>query len=592
MAKLRQVIIAVEGHVDHGKTSILDRIRGTSVVTGEAGKITQAIGASIIPLPTIQKICGPLLQTLNMEFTVPGLLFIDTPGHAAFTALRKRGGNLADTAIVVIDINEGIMPQTQEAIEILKTYKTPFIIAANKIDLIPGFQHKEGKPIVQAITEQEPKVQAQVETKMYELVGKIHELGFESERFDRVQDYAKQIAIVPTSADSGDGIPELLMVMTGLAQKYLESGLKCDTEGQAKGIILELKEEKGLGTTVDVILYDGNLKRNDLVVIGSLTEPVVTKVRALLEPAPLAEMREQKAKFKPVQSVTAATGVKIAAPQLENATAGMPLLSATQETVEEAKVEVQKEVQEVLIQTETSGVIVKADTLGSLEAVDKLLKEKNVQIRKATIGNISKKDISEAESIYEKDPFKAVVLGFNVHISPDALELAKKTKAKIITDAVIYKLIEDFEKWREEEKKRQEAKQLDVLVRACKVRIMPGYVFRQSNPAVFGVDVLGGVLKVAAPMMKADGSRLSEVKGIQQEQENIEKAERGKQVALSMGKVTVGRQINEGDILYSDIPEEDFRKLKGLKKNLSKEEITLLKEIAAIKRKENAVWGI
>ncbi|MBW2977979.1 translation initiation factor IF-2, partial [Candidatus Woesearchaeota archaeon] len=406
MPAIRSPICTVEGHVDHGKTSILDRIRGTSVVTGEAGKITQAIGASIIPLSTIQKTCGPLLQALKMQFTIPGLLFIDTPGHAAFTALRKRGGNLADIAVVVIDINEGIMPQTKEAIEILKSYKTPFIVAANKIDLIPGFKHKEGKPILQTIQEQDPKVITQIETKLYELVGKIHEMGFESERFDRVENHTKQIALVPTSAVTGDGIPELLMVITGLAQKYLEECLKCDTEGQAKGIILEVKEEKGLGTTIDVILYDGNLKKNDTIVIGSLTQPIVTKVRALLEPAPLAEIREKKTKFKPVQRVTAATGVKISAPELENTTAGMPLLSATPETLEKAKAEVQKEVEEVLIETDKSGVIVKADTLGSLEAVDKLLKEKQITIRKASIGNVSKKDISEAESIYEKDPLK------------------------------------------------------------------------------------------------------------------------------------------------------------------------------------------
>ncbi len=274
MPAIRSPICTVEGHVDHGKTSILDRIRGTSVIKGEAGAITQAIGASIIPLSTVQKICGPLLQTLKMEFNIPGLLFIDTPGHAAFTALRKRGGNLADIAVVVIDINEGIMPQTQEAIEILKSYKTPFIIAANKIDLISGFQQKN-KPILQTIEEQDPDSKAKIETKLYELVGKLHELGFESERFDRVQNYTKQIAIVPTSAQTGDGIPELLMVITGLAQRYLEESLKCDTKGQAKGIILEVKEEKGLGTTVDVILYDGNLKRNDTIVIGSLIEPIV-----------------------------------------------------------------------------------------------------------------------------------------------------------------------------------------------------------------------------------------------------------------------------------------------------------------------------
>jgi translation initiation factor 5B len=593
MPAIRSPICTVEGHVDHGKTSILDRIRGTSVVTGEAGKITQAIGASIIPLSTIQKICGHLLKTLKMQFTIPGLLFIDTPGHSAFTALRKRGGNLADIAVVVIDINEGIMPQTQEAIEILKSYKTPFIIAANKIDLIKGFKHTEGKSVLELINSQELNVKAQVETKLYELIGKIHELGFESERFDRVQNYTQQIAIVPTSAVTGDGIPELLMVITGLAQKYLEECLRCDTSRQGKGIILEVKEEKGLGTTIDVILYDGNLKRNDTIVIGGLTEPIVTKIRALLEPAPLAEMREQKTRFKPSQQANAATGVKIAAPGLENAVAGMPLVSATTDTLEQAKEEVQKEVEEVLIETGTEGIIIKADTLGSLEAVVKLLKEKNIVVRKASIGNITKKDIAEAESVYKKDVFKSVILGFNIHVSPDALELAKKTKAKILTNAVIYRLLEDFEKWQEEERKRQEAKKLDLLIKPCKLRMLgKGYIFRQNNPAVFGVDVLAGELKAGTPLMKPDGTILKPVKSIQSEQETIEKAEKGKQVAVSIDGITIGRQIGEEDTLISDIPEEHFRKLKELKQYLSKEEIALLKEIAEIKRKHNPVWGV
>jgi translation initiation factor 5B len=592
MPAIRSPICTVEGHVDHGKTSILDRIRGTSVIKGEAGAITQAIGASIIPLSVIQRICGELLKKLNMKFTIPGLLFIDTPGHAAFTALRKRGGNLADIAIVVIDINEGIMPQTQEAIEILKSYKTPFIIAANKIDLA-GLKNPNNKSILQAIEEQEPNTKAKIETKLYELVGKLHELGFQAERFDRVQDYTKQIAIVPTSAQTGDGIPELVMVITGLAQKYLEECLKCDTSGQAKGIILEVKEEKGLGTTIDVILYDGTLKKNDTIVIGSLTQPIVSKVRALLEPAPLAEMREKRTKFNPVKEAVAATGVKIAAPELENITAGMPILAATPETIEQAKKEVQKEVEEVLIETDTKGIIVKADTLGSLEAVDKLLKEKNITIRKASIGNISKKDISEAESIYEQDPFKSVILGFNVNISPDALDAAKTTKAKILTNAVIYKLIEDFEKWQEQERKAQEAKKLDVLTRPCKIKMLgKGYIFRQNNPAVFGVEVLEGELKSGTPLMKTDGTILNQVKSMQLEQETIEKAEKGKQVAISVPGITIGRQIGEEDVLISDIPEEDFRKLKELKQYLSKAEIELLKEIAEIKRKQNPVWGV
>lgn len=588
MANIRSPICSVMGHVDHGKTSILDRIRNTAIVKTEAGAITQAIGASLIPLDVVKKITGKLLEALNIKFTIPGMLFIDTPGHAAFSALRKRGGNLADIAILVVDINEGIKLQTEESVDILKSYKTPFIIAANKIDLLPGWQKKEGN-LISDINAQVPAVTGLFETKLYELVGRMHELGFEAERFDRVKDYTKQIAIVPVSAATGEGIPELLMVLTGLAQRYLENELKVEVKGFAKGTVLEVKEEKGLGTTLDVIIYDGSLKKGDTIVVGGLDKPIVTKIKALFEPMPLAEMRYKKAKFNPVDGVVAATGVKISAPDIQEVVAGMPLRSCSEENVEKVKKEIQKEVEEVVIETDKTGVVVKADSLGSLEAVANLLREKGIAMKKVSIGNITKKDISDAEANYDKDSTQAVILGFNVSVSSD---VKVPEKVKVITSDIIYRLIEGLEKWQEEMKHADEAKKFDVLVRPCKIRMMPGYVFRQNNPAVFGIEVLIGVVKTKTPLMKEDGRYVGEIKSIQSEQETIEKAEAGKQVAISVPRVTVGRQVNEGDVFISDIPEDDFRKFKELKKYLSKQEMGLLRTIAGIKRKENPVWGI
>ncbi len=586
----RSPICAIEGHVDHGKTSILDKIRGTSVVAGEAGKITQAIGASIIPLKTIQKVAGPLLEALGLKFTIPGILFIDTPGHAAFSNLRKRGGALADIAVLVVDINEGFKPQTLEAVEILKADKTPFIVAANKVDLMSGWQTKK-EPMVKSIACQSASVVENFEKKLYELVGKLHELGFPSERFDRVEDFTKQISIVPTSAETGEGIPELLMVMAGLAQKFLEKSLEVDVSGSAKGTVLEVKEEKGLGVTLDVIIFDGSLKVNDTIVIGGMDGAIVTKVRSLLEPAPLAEMRV-KGKFKAVKEAFAATGVKISAPGLGDVVAGMPIRSCSIDEVDKVKEEIQKEVEAVLIETDKEGITIRADSLGSLEALIVLLKEKGIPIKSATVGQISKKDISEAESVLEKEPLQAVILGFNVNLLPDISDYAKDKNVKVITNQVIYKLIEDLEKWMDEKRKALEAKELEHLVLPGKFRILPGHIFRQNNPAVVGVDVLGGKIKTGYPLMTALGKRLTLVKAIQEEKENLTMAEAGKQVAVSMDKVTVGRQINEGDVIYVDVPEEDSRKLKKLKKYLGKGEITLLKEIASIKRDKNVVWGI
>ena len=578
---IRQPIVTIMGHVDHGKTLLLDKIRGTAIAAKEAGGITQAIGASIIPLETIKKICGKLLEALKLKLTLPGILFIDTPGHAAFINLRKRGGNLADIAVLVIDINEGIMPQTLECIEILKQYKTPFIIAANKIDLISGWRESKGN-ILQSIASQPESVRNAFETKLYNIVGKLFELGFESDRFDRVSDYTKQIAIVPTSAKKGEGIPELLMVLTGLTQKYLEQNLKISAEGPCKATILEVKEEKGLGKTMDTIIYDGTLKVGDQIVVGTMQEPVVTKVKALFMPAPLTEIRE-KSKFKSVKEVNAANGVRIVAVEFGDATAGMPLLGIAR-SLDETIAEVKKEIQEVVVQTNKEGVVIKADSLGSLEALSILLKGKNIPIKKASIGHITKKDVSDAEANLEKNLLYAVILGFNI---PPV-----KENVKTIVHDVIYKVIEDYEQWREEESRKAQLKAMESLAKPCKMQLLKGYVFRQSNPAVVGVEVLEGCLTSGIQLMTTEGKILTQVKGIQREQENIEKADRGEKIAISMPNVIVGRQIKEGDVLYSAVPEEDFRKLKEYKKYLNESEKIVLKEIAQIMRKRNAMWGI
>lgn len=576
MERIRAPICTLVGHVDHGKTSILDWIRGTSVARGEAGGITQAISSTNLSINIIKQVCGDLLKTLKLKLTVPGILFIDTPGHAAFTNLRKRGGNLADIAILVIDVNEGFKPQTFECVGILKQYKTPFVVAANKIDLVPGWKSNKKKSLLVNIDQQSVNVQQELDKKVYEIVGKLHELGFASERYDRVDDYTKQIAIVPLSAKTGEGLPELLMMLTGIAQKFLERCLQCNVQGLAKGTVLEVKEEKGLGTTIDVIIYDGTIKKGDLFVVGGLEKPVVSKVKILLEP--------EKKQLKQVKEVSAAMGVKIVAPDIKEVIPGMPLRVAVEKDLEKIKHDIQEEVEEVLIKTDNEGIVIKADSLGSLEALITLLNEKDISIKRASVGNIFKKDIMEAAA--EKDPLNKVIVGFNVEVLEESKEV------KIIIHDVIYKIIEDLTNWRESERKRLEAKELEGLTKPCKLQIIPNCVFRQNNPAVVGVEVLLGTATLGVPLMKSDGSRASEIKSMQLEGDNIQEAEKGKQVAIALPHLTVGRQIFESDILYSDIPEQDFVQFKKLKKYLKQDEIILLKEIAEIKRRENAVWGV
>lgn len=589
---VRSPIIAVLGHVDHGKSSILDKIRNSCIIDNEAGAITQAIGASTVPVEVIKKFCSTL--KVKMDFTIPGLLFIDTPGHEAFTSLRKRGGNLADIAVLVVDINEGFKPQTIEAFEILKSYKTPFVIALNKIDLIDGFKiidNLKDKSLLDNLTAQAPEVQAKIEEKLYMIVAYIQEkFGLNSDRFDRV-DFTKQIPIIPCSAKQGIGMPKLLMILTGLTQKFLEEKLKPDVSpnAKAKGTILEVKTVEGLGLCIDAIIYDGVMRVNDTLVIAGLEKPIITKVRGLFEPKQLSDMRDQKTKFQSMRQVVAATGVRIAAPNIEGVVAGMPFMSVVdQKQADESAEELQKEVSEIMIQTDKEGIVVKADTIGSLEALVKLLKDKGIRIRKATVGNITKKDITDAESNYEKDPLESAILGFNVELDKDV----KNERVKIITSNIIYKIIGDYEKWSVDESRRIEEKELEGLTRPCKIEYLHNYTFRQNNPAVIGAEVLIGEMKAGMNIMKEGGEVLTNIKEIQKDKESVKTASKKEQVAISLPGVTVGRQINEGDIFYSVIPENDFRQLKKLIKYMQKDEIQLLKEIAEIMRKKNPVWGV
>ncbi len=567
----RSLICLLTGHVDHGKSQIIETISKKRILDKEAGRITQKISAVKVDIKDINSLAGGMLKNLKTKIKIPGFLFIDSPGHAAFTNLRKRGGNLADIAILVIDVNEGILTQTQEAIEILKKCKTPFIIALNKIDLVTGWRQNPGKDILTNINSQSENVRNHLDTQLYTVVGKLYELGFNAERFDRVNDYTKQIAIVPISAKTTEGLQELLAVLVGLAQKYLENELNVELSKGGKGVVLEVREDKGLGTVLDVVLYDGKIAVNDEFVIGGIDEPIVSRVRNIFE------MK------KPVEQIEAAANITLIAPNVEEVCAGMPLAVVDKSSdLAKLKKEVQAQVEEVIIETGKEGIVVKADSLGSLEALVCLLKDRKIPIKRANVGEICKRDIAEAEA--QKDEINQVIVGFNIKDT--------KENVQVITSDVIYTIIEKFEKWREHTKKDLESKKLDKLTRPCKIYIIPSFVFRQSNPAVVGVEILSGTLKTTIPLMNGSGKRITEVKSIQEEGKNVQEVCKGKQVAISLPGVIVGRQIIEGQVLVSDLNEEEFRKLKEMKTFLTQDEIELLKEIAESKRKNNPMWGV
>ncbi len=586
-SSLRTPIVVVMGHVDHGKTTLLDKIRGTAVAKGEAGLITQHIGATEVPLDVIQDFCG---SHFGNEMHIPGLLFIDTPGHHAFTSMRSRGGSLADLAVLIVDVNEGFQPQTIESLSILKRYKTPFVVAANKMDRIGGWHPTANAPFATSLKAQNERVTEVLDTRLYELVGELYKYGFDGDRYDRIGDFTRTVGIVPISAVTGEGVPDLLMILAGLAQRFLKDNLKLTATGPGVGTILEVKEEKGLGVTLDVILYNGEFNSGDTVIVGTAHEPVVTKIRALLKPKPLAEIRSEE-RFLPVKHVAAASGVKISAPKIENALAGSTIrVVSSPEEVEALSMELKSELEAVRIDTENEGVILKSDTLGSLEALVGELKARKIPIHFADVGPISRRDVIKAAAI--NDPLLSAVMGFNVDILPDAITEIQKTNVPVFSSEIIYSIIENYEKWVEDQKMKIEQERLEAVIRPGAVRILPDCVFRQSKPAVVGVQVIGGIVRTQVNLMREDGANVGVVKGIQAHNENQGSATVGQEVAISIDGPTVGRQIHEGDILYVNIPEKHARIVEmELKPKLAEDEREVLEDFLEIKRKKDPFWG-
>lgn len=595
--ELRQPVVVVLGHVDSGKTSLLDKIRGTAVQAREVGGITQHIGASFFPVDTIKEITGPLYDKLaKAETPIPGLLVIDTPGHEVFANLRARGGSAADIAIVVADVNKGFEPQTIESIDVLKKRKVPFVVALNKVDMVRGW--RAGSNFV---SEEEKKQEASVRTlldeRIYTVVGDLSRLGYPSEAFWRVKDFTREVAIVPVSARTGVGIPELLAVLVGMAQQYLAKRLERHSSGPARGLVLEVNEEIGLGASANVILLDGTLRQGDTIVVGKRDGAVSTRIKALLLPKPLDEMRDPRDKFKPVNEVVAAAGLRITSPDLEGVLAGSPLYvydkTMGEDAQERLKLLVESEVKNAFVSnTDSHGVTLKCDTIGSLEAVTDLLKKANVPIRVADIGNITRRDVIEAAAVRENDRYLGVVLGFSVKVLEDAEREAQDHGVKVFNEQIIYNLVRSYTDWVTYQKEHEESILFNELPPVCKFQFMKGYVFRRNDPAVFGAEILAGKLKQKIPVINEDGKKVGNIHQVQENGKTIEEATIGMQVAVSINGPTVGRQINEGDIFYTDLNGSQAKQLLDrFNHRLNEQEKAIVALVVAMKRKGDPAFG-
>ncbi|KAH8804816.1 putative eukaryotic translation initiation factor 5B [Xylogone sp. PMI_703] len=592
---LRSPICCILGHVDTGKTKLLDKIRQTNVQEGEAGGITQQIGATYFPVDAIKQKTQVVNQDNSFEFKVPGLLVIDTPGHESFSNLRSRGSSLCNIAILVVDIMHGLEPQTLESMKLLRDRKTPFIVALNKIDRLYGWKKIDNNGFQASLALQNKGVQNEFAKRLSETKVAFAEQGFNSEVFYENKSMAKFVSLVPTSAHTGEGIPDMLKLIIQLTQERMVGSLMYLSEVQCT--VLEVKAIEGFGMTIDVILSNGILREGDRIVLCGVDGAITTNIRALLTPAPLKELRLKSA-YVHNKEVKAALGVKISAPGLEGAIAGSRLLVVGPDDDEsDLEAEVESDLGALFSRVEKSGrgVTVQASTLGSLEALLDFLKVSKIPVANVGIGPVYKRDVMNCGTMLEKNKDYAVMLCFDVKVDKEAQQYADEQGIKIFTADIIYHLFDQFTKHMEEltEKKKEESKLLAVF--PCV--LAPVAVFNKTAPIVVGVDVIEGQLKMHTPIAAVKQNPVTGVKeivslgrvtGIERDHKQIQVCKKGQPsvaVKIEMGghQPTYGRQLEEKDTLYSQISRASIDTLKEFyRSDVSNDEWLLIKKLKPV----------
>uniref|UniRef100_A0A8C5UG18 Eukaryotic translation initiation factor 5B n=1 Tax=Malurus cyaneus samueli TaxID=2593467 RepID=A0A8C5UG18_9PASS len=568
--KLRAPVICVLGHVDTGKTKILDKLRHTHVQDGEAGGITQQIGATNVPLEAINEQTKMVKNFDRENIKIPGMLIIDTPGHESFSNLRNRGSSLCDIAILVVDIMHGLEPQTIESLNLLKSKKCPFIVALNKIDRLYDWKKSPDTDVAVTLKKQKKNTKDEFEERAKAIIVEFAKQGLNAALFYENKDPRTFVSLVPTSAHTGDGMGSLIALLVELTQTMLTKRLAECQELRAQ--VMEVKALPGMGTTIDVILINGRLKEGDTIIVPGVEGPIVTQIRGLLLPPPMKELRV-KNQYEKHKEVVAAQGVKILGKDLEKTLAGLPLLVAHKEDeVPVLKDELIHELKQTLnaIKLEEKGVYVQASTLGSLEALLEFLKTSEVPYSGINIGPVHKKDVMKASVMLEHDPQYAVILAFDVRIERDAQEMADSLGVRIFSAEIIYHLFDAFTKYRQDYKKQKQEEFKHIAVFPCKLKILPQFIFNSRDPIVMGVVVEAGQVKQGTPMCVPSKNfvEIGIVTSIEINHKPVDVAKKGQEVCVKIEPIPgespkmYGRHFEATDILVSKISRQSIDALK------------------------------
>ncbi|XP_064874974.1 eukaryotic translation initiation factor 5B-like isoform X2 [Oncorhynchus nerka] len=569
--KLRSPVVCVLGHVDTGKTKILDKLRHTHVQDGEAGGITQQIGATNVPLEAIVEQTKMVKNFNNEAIKIPGMLIIDTPGHESFSNLRNRGSSLCDIAILVVDIMHGLEPQTLESINLLKEKKCPFIVALNKIDRLYDWKKSPDTDVVATLKKQKKNTKDEFDERAKAVIVEFAQQGLNAALFHENKDPRTFVSLVPTSAHSGDGMGNLIALLVELTQTMLARRLAhCD---ELRAQVMEVKALPGMGTTIDVILINGVLREGMTVIVPGVEGPIVTQIRGLLLPPPMKELRV-KNQYEKHKEVCTAQGVKILGKDLEKTLAGLPLLVAHKEDeVAVLRDELVRELKQTLnsIKLEEKGVYVQASTLGSLEALLEFLRVSKVPYAGINIGPVHKKDVMKASAMLEHDPQYATILAFDVKVERDSQEMADSLGVRVFSAEIIYHLFDAFTKYREDYKKAKQDEFKHIAVFPTKLKILPQFIFNSRDPIVMGVNVEAGVLRQGTPLCVPSKGfvDIGIVTSIEINHKMVDSAKKGQEICIKIEPIPgeapkmFGRHFEATDILVSKITRASIDALKN-----------------------------
>ncbi|CAJ1087461.1 PREDICTED: eukaryotic translation initiation factor 5B [Xyrichtys novacula] len=568
---LRAPVVCVLGHVDTGKTKILDKLRHTHVQDGEAGGITQQIGATNVPKETIEEQTRMVKNFEKENLRIPGMLIIDTPGHESFSNLRNRGSSLCDIAILVVDIMHGLEPQTLESINLLKEKKCPFIVALNKIDRLYDWKKSPDTDVVTTLKKQKKNTKDEFDERAKAVIVEFAQQGLNAALFYENKDPRTFVSLVPTSAHSGDGMGNLIALLVELTQTMLARRLAhCD---ELRAQVMEVKALPGMGTTIDVILINGRLREGETIIVPGVEGPIVTQIRGLLLPPPLKELRV-KSQYEKHKEVSTSQGVKILGKDLEKTLAGLPLLVAHRDDeIPVLRDELVRELKQTLssIKLEEKGVYVQASTLGSLEALLEFLRTSKVPYAGINIGPVHKKDVMKASTMLEHDPQYAVILAFDVKVERESQEMADSLGVRIFSAEIIYHLFDAFTKYREDYKKAKQDEFKHIAVFPVKLRVLPQFIFNSRDPIVMGVTIEAGVLRQGTPLCVPSKGfvDIGVVTSIEVNHKSVEVAKKGQEICIKIEPIPgespkmYGRHFEATDVIVSKITRASIDALKN-----------------------------